>query len=137
MTNRDDLADLLASIYASFAGGDVSTFADRLADDATMIGTDEAEWWDSKAAALPVIQSQLEEMGEAGISLAGGDAVFGERGDVVWAADRPTMTLPDGTTASLRATVVAVREGDRLVVKQMHLSAPAPNEELVQTSLTV
>ena len=38
---------------------------------------------------LPVIKVQLGEMSASGIRLTGGDAIVAERGDLVWAADRP------------------------------------------------
>ena len=66
-----------------------------------------------------------------------GDPVIRELGDVVWAADRPVVQLPDGTSTTFRLTVVAARRDDsKLCLQQMHLSAPAPNEEAVQVALT-
>lgn len=132
-----DALDLLASVYASFASGDASAWEDALADDVLCIGTDEAEWWQGREATLPVLHSQLSEMSRAGISVTGGEPVVQELGDVVLVADRPTIHLPDGSSAALRATLAAVR-GDRgLRIAQMHLSAPAPNAEVVQQELTV
>lgn len=132
----DDIRDLLSTIYASFASGDSSAWVDALADDVMMIGTDEPEWWHGKDASLPILEAQLSEMSGAGITFTGGEPVVGEAGAVVWAADRPTVHLPDGSSRMLRATLVATREDEGLVVRQMHLSAAAPNEEVVQTELT-
>lgn len=133
----DDIKTLLTTIYASFGSGDSSAWAGSLADDVMLIGTDEAEWWQGRDTVVPILEAQLSEMSAAGISFTGGEPVVGEAGDVVWAADRPTITLPDGSTSVLRATLVAVRQDGSLVIQQMHLSAPAPNEEVVQTELTV
>jgi ketosteroid isomerase-like protein len=133
----DDIKTLMTTIYASIASGDSSGWADSLADDIMMIGTDEAEWWQGRDAVLPVLEAQLSEMSAAGISFTGGEPVVGEAGGIVWAADRPTIHLPDGSSQALRATIVAAREAGGLVVRQMHLSAPAPNEQVVQTELTV
>ena len=137
MTSPTDIRDLLATIYASFSSGDGSAWESALGAEVMLTGTDEAEWWQG-ADVLPVLRAQLTEMSGAGIRVTGGDApVIGAAGDVVWAADRPTLHLPDGTTATLRATVVASRAGGTLELQQMHLSAPAPNEDLVQQELTV
>ena len=132
-----DMTDLLDTLYGSLASGDASAWEDNMADDALCIGTDAAEWWHGRDAMMPVLRAQIAEMGAAGISMRAGDAVIAEHGDVVWAADRPTMTQPDGSVISLRATVVAVRVAGRLVVQQTHLSVPAANEEVVQMELTL
>jgi hypothetical protein len=50
-------------------------------------------------------------------SLTGGDAIVAGKGDVVWAADRPTLSLPDGTSRALRATVVASRVEGSMVIE--------------------
>ena len=127
---------LLDSIYESISSGDASAYFAHIDDDAVMIGTDEAEWWQGREAARPIIEAQLSEMSRAGIRMTAGDPVVGEGGGAVWVSDRPTIHLPDGSSQQLRATLVATRDGDRLVVRQMHLSAPAPNQEVVQMELT-
>ena len=136
MTTTADMTALLEDIYASISSGDASAYLARLSDDVVGIGTDEAEWWVGRDAMAPIIEVQLKEMSGAGIRFTSGGPVVGEAGDVAWLADRPTVHLPDGSSQRLRATLVASREGDALVVRQMHLSAPAPNEEVVQMSLT-
>ena len=132
-----DVTDLLHAFYASLASGDASAWADQMGEDALCIGTDEPEWWHGREAMMPILRAQVSEMSAAGISMAAGDPIVGEHGDVVWVADRPTMTQPDGSTITLRATLVAVRVDAGLRVEQMHLSVPAPNEEVVQRTLTV
>ena len=127
---------LLEDIYASISSGDASAYLGNLSDDVVGIGTDEAEWWVGRDVMAPVVAAQLKEMSAAGIRFTSGEPVIGEAGDVAWLADRPTVHLPDGSSQRLRATLVASREGDVLVVRQMHLSVPAPNEEVVQMSLT-
>ncbi len=91
-----DMTDLLDTLYGSLASGDASAWEDNMADDALCIGTDAIEWWHGRDAMMPVLRAQIAEMGAAGISMKTGDAVIAEHGDVVWAADRPTMTQPDG-----------------------------------------
>jgi ketosteroid isomerase-like protein len=136
MSATDDMRALLDSIYASIGSGDGSAYMANLGDDVVGIGTDEAEFWVGREALAPIVEKQIAEMSSAGIRFTAGDPVFGESGDTVWVADRPTLHLADGSSAVLRATLVATRDGDRLVVRQMHLSAPAPNEEVVQMELT-
>jgi hypothetical protein len=137
MTSTTQMTELLASIYRSFASGDASPWEQVLAPDCLVIGTDEAEWWQGKGAVLPVIKAQLGQMSASGIRLTGGDAIVAEKGDLVWAADRPTLHLPDGTSTALRATVVASRVEGSLVIEQFHLSAGGPNEEVFQQTLTL
>jgi hypothetical protein len=137
MTTDNEMTDLLATIYASFGSGDASAWETMLGDDAMCIGTDEAEWWQGKDALMPAVKAQLSEMSAAGITITAGDPVVGGRGDVLWVADRPTLHLPDGSSVQLRATAVASRVDGSLVLEQMHLSAPAPNEEVVQQTLTI
>ena len=136
MTTSEDMTALLESIYASISSGDASAYLAHVSDDVMAIGTDEAEWWVGRDVMAPVVEVQLEEMSAAGIRFSAGEPVVGEAGDVAWLADRPTIHLPDGSSQQLRATFVASREGDRFVVRQLHLSAPAPNEEVVQMELT-
>ena len=136
MTARDEMVALLDNIYASFASGDASAYLSDLAEDVVCIGTDEAEWLVGRDATARMLEVQLGEMSAAGIRVTGGDPEIGERGDVIWAADRPTIHLPDGSGTAVRATFIATRDGDRLTVRQMHLSAPASNEEVVQMPLT-
>ncbi len=137
MTAASDMTDLLNTFYSSISTGDASVIADSLAPDALVIGTDEAEWWQGKDDVLRVMQAQVGEMHDAGIRFTGGEPHVVDSGDVVWAADRPTLHLEDGTSVPLRLTAVATRDGDALLIRQMHLSGGAPNEEIVQQELTL
>jgi len=64
------------------------------------------------------MKAQFGAMSASGIRLTGGDAIVAGKGDVVWAADRPTLPLPDGTSRALRATVVASRVEGSMVIEQ-------------------
>jgi hypothetical protein len=132
-----DMTCLLNTFYSSIATGDTSAFAELLAPDVLVIGTDEAEWWQGKNDAMKVIQAQVSEMHVAGMQLIGGDPQVVEASHVVWAADRPTLQLEDGTSVPLRLTAIATRDGEALLIRQMHLSSGVPNEEIVQQELTV
>jgi ketosteroid isomerase-like protein len=128
---------VLDDFYAAVEAGDVSAFDNVLAADVIMVGTDEAEWWQGSSDALRAMRAQFAEMSDAGVRFTGGNYQIVAHGDVVWAVDRPTVHLADGTATPLRMTAVATAEGDHLVVQHMHLSAAAPNEEIVKQELTV
>ena len=137
MDDASDVRQLFDGLYDTLATGDASPWADALAEDALVIGTDEAEWWQGKEAAMRVIQAQVTELHEAGLRYSGSDPQIAGAGDVIWVADRPAAVLPDGTSLPLRLTVVATRDGDALVIRQLHVSVGAPNEEALQQQLTV
>src|SRR4051794_22854960 len=137
MSHHGDIASLLTDIYASFSSGKASDWEDHLADDAVCIGTDEEEWLEGKDGILRLLRAQLAEMSAAGISVTAGGPVISEHRDLVLISDRPTMHLGDGSSLTLRATMAGQRVEGELVIHQMHLSAPAPNAEIVQTELTI
>jgi ketosteroid isomerase-like protein len=137
MGAADEMRALLEDIYRSFDSCDVAAWARDMAPDAVCIGSDEREWWETRDEMLPVLTTQLVEMKEAGVKVSHGNPVIRELGDVAWAADRPVVQLPDGTSSTFRLTVVAARRDDgKLCLQQMHLSVPAPNEEVLQVELT-
>ena len=137
MSHHDDIASLLEDLYASFGSGKTSEWEDHIADDAVCIGTDEAEWLEGKDAILPLLHAQIAEMSAAGISVTGGSAVTSQHGDMVVISDRPTIHLPDGSSQTLRVTLAGRRVDGEVLIHQMHMSAPAPNVEVLQTELTL
>ena len=137
MSHHDDIASLLNDFYASFGSGEISAWEDHIADDAVCIGTDEAEWVEGKDSIVSLIGAQVTEMSAAGITVTAGSAVTSEHGDMVVISDRPTIHLPDGSSQTLRATLAGRKVDGEVLVHQMHVSAPAPNAEVVQTELTL
>ena len=137
MSHHDDIAGLLQDFYASFGSGETSEWEDHIADDAVCIGTDEDEWLEGKDAILPLIRVQVAEMSAAGITVTGGSSVSSAHGDMVVISDRPTIHLPDGSSQTLRATLAGRRVDGEILIHQMHISAPAPNAEVLQTELTL
>jgi hypothetical protein len=137
MNAAAEMAELFNALYGSLSTGDATAWRESMSPDVLVIGTDDAEWWDGKDAALRVIDAQVSELHQAGVRYTGGELQVGAAGDTVWAADRPTVHLADGTTVPVRVTAVATREGDSLVIRQMHVSVGAPNEEVVQQDLTL
>jgi hypothetical protein len=137
MSHHDDIASLLTAFYASFGSGRTSDWEDHIADDAVAIGTDEHEWVEGKEAILSLLKAQVAEMSAAGISLTGGSPVTSAHGDMVVISDRPTIHLPDGSSQMLRWTMAGRRVDGEVLIHQMHLSTPGPNEEVVQMKLTL
>ena len=129
--------ELWAGLYATLEIGDASAWADALAEDALVIGTDDAEWWQGRSTALSVITEQVRELHEAGARYSGSDPQVRQSGDVLWVADRPSVVLADGTAVPARFTAVLTRDGDTLLIEQLHVSIGAPNEEVLQQSLTL
>ena len=128
---------LLTNFYGAFSTGLQSGWENSLADDVVVIGTDQAEWLLGRDRVAPVLQAQMAEMSAAGLRVEAGDRQVGVAGSTVWVADQPTMRLPDDTALTMRLTLVATQEGDRLLVKQLHVSLGVPNEEVLNQTLTV
>ena len=137
MSLADEMSALLAAFYGSLESGDSSALEESFAPDLLIIGTDEAEWWRGKDEAQRVVRAQINEMKSAGVRFTAGEPNIVVKGDVVWAADRPTVQLGDGTTTQMRLTAVAVREGNGLMLYQLHASVGAPNEEVIKQELTL
>lgn len=137
MSHHNDIASLLADIYASFGSGDTSSWENHFAADALCIGSDEEEWMYGKDVIVPLMRAQMAEMSAAGISVTGGEPITAEHGEMVVVADRPTVHLPDGSSATVRTTLAGRLVDGVVVIYQMHVSAPAPNAEVLQTELTV
>jgi hypothetical protein len=131
------MRQLLANLYAAFATGDTANWEKALAPDALVIGTDNAEWWQGKDRVVPVLRAQTAEMRGVGVRLTGGEPAIAATGGTVWAADRPTLHLPDDTAVPLRLTLLATQDNGALHVRQMHLSVGAPNEEVLSQTLTL
>lgn len=137
MNGAAAVRELWSRLLETLETGDASAWADAMAEDVLVIGTDEAEWWQGKAAAVGVIQQQVAELHEAGVRYSSSDPQVNEVADVYWVADRPNVVLGDGTTVPVRFTAVATRAGDSLLLRQVHASIGAPNDEVLQQQLTL
>jgi ketosteroid isomerase-like protein len=128
MERSDELVQLTHAIYDAMANGDVAGFEAATLDDVLVIGTDPQEWWTGRDTAAAAFRGQTEAMG-GGFPVRAGDPVAYAHGDVGWVADRPTMTMPDGSSLEFRLTFVTVRTGGDWKLAQMHFSAGVSNEE--------
>jgi hypothetical protein len=137
MSHHADIASLLNDFYASIESGETSGWEDHIAEDAVCIGTDEDEWVVGKEAIVSLLRAQVGEMSAAGIKVTAGSALTSGDGEMVAISDRPTFHLPDGSSQTLRSTLAGRRVDGEVVIHQMHLSAAAPNAEVLQTELTL
>jgi ketosteroid isomerase-like protein len=137
MKVASEMAELLVTLYAGFDSGDSSSWEEALAADVLFIGSDELEWWQGRDEVRRAARAQTAEMHGAGIRFRAGDPQIVANGDTVWVADRPTIHLADGTVIPTRLTLVASAVDGRLVLRQMHVSVGAANEQVLDQTLTV
>jgi hypothetical protein len=133
-----ELRDLTMGLYQAMTTGDasfISTFSRQ--PGVLCIGTDPAEWWSDSPTLERVMAAQLQEMGARGVHVIAGNPLGYQEGGVGWAADQPTIQLPDGTKMPARITLVAHREGGAWKIVQAHISVGARNEEVLGQTLTV
>jgi SnoaL-like domain len=138
MEPSPELRDLTKSLYQAMTTGDasfVTTFSRQ--PGVLCIGTDPAEWWSDYLTMERVMMAQLREMSAGGVRVVAGNPQAYQEGSVGWAADQPTIQMPDGTKMPARITLVAHREGDAWKIVQAHISVGARNEEVLGQTLTV
>jgi adenylate cyclase len=124
-----ELVALVQRMYAAQAAGDVDWLSALLwaSDDALTIGSDAAEWWEGAQVRDRWLAQIAAGMGEARLTATRLRAF--EDGDVGWVADEPQVTLPDGTTLTMRATAVFHREDGGWRLVQGHGSLGVPNAD--------
>ncbi len=105
MEPSPELRDLTKSLYQAMTTGDasfVTTFSRQ--PGVLCIGTDPAEWWSDYPTLERVMTTQLREMGAGGVRVVAGNPQAHQEGSVGWAADQPTIQMPDGTKMPARLT---------------------------------
>jgi hypothetical protein len=134
MNPSSELRELMVRYWAAFTRGDVSFVEAHLSTDPDIlgVGTDPVEWYEGLEVHR-VFTEQLTAV--AGVSITPGNIRAHQEGKVGWIADRPTFTLPDGTTFSVRFTAVAHREDGEWKLVQAHTSVGVPNEQVVGQTL--
>jgi ketosteroid isomerase-like protein len=78
----------------------------------------------------------MQDMG-GGFPIEAAELQAFSEGEVGWAADRPRLTMPDGSEISFRLTAVLHREDGDWRVVQWHSSFGVANEEALGKELTV
>jgi hypothetical protein len=107
-----------------------------VADDAIGIGSDADEWWEGRELITRVGAEQVAQMGEAGMTVRGGDANFFTAGDLVWAVDAPTVVLGDGSEVAMRFSLITRERDGRPVIHHFHMSTGAANDDVLGEHLT-
>jgi class 3 adenylate cyclase len=133
-----ELEAVVGRLFAAINARDLPTVLNLFADEPGIvhIGTDPDEWLSTYEATVVIFEAQLGEFDAGAATYEPGEVEAYSEGTVGWAAFRPTLVLPDGTTAALRGT--AVLHLDRGVWRfvQTHLSAGVENEETFGFELT-
>lgn len=130
-----ELMDVMTRWYTSFSSGDNDALEEILSHEPALltIGTDPAEWIMGFDAIAPLYREQIGAVG--GVRIEAGPIMAFSVGDVGWVADRPLITLPDGTSFTMRSTLVFQRENGAWKLVQQHNSVGVTNEELVGKAL--
>lgn len=136
MATSDALA-LLDRLYDTFRSGDAALWEESIADDAVLVGTDPSEFWTDAAEAKVALRAQLTEMKDAGVTFRPGEPISRTIGDdAVLVIDRPIIALSNGGEQQLRLSVLFTGPADSLRIQHFHLSVPATNEDVLDTTLT-
>lgn len=91
-------------------------------DHLRIIGTDEDGWLSGQVAFSALADESAHLEAEVQVLLRDGEAF--ENGVVGWAAGRWEVTLPDGTTFTMRWTAVFEKSAGTWLLRQMHVSRP-------------
>jgi hypothetical protein len=133
-----ELPAIVGRVFAAISERDAATFVNLHADElgVLFIGTDPDEWWASLESLAAIDDAVMSEFEAGGVTFDVGVVDAFVEGTVGWAAARPTLFLPDGTTASMRFT--AVLDLDRGIWRfvQWHLSVGVENEEMLGFAMT-
>ena len=136
MRASGEMRELLGRLYDSFGSGDANVWKSHVADDVIGIGSDPDEWWEGRELFTKVTATQVQEMSSAGVRLTAGEPRVFEHGDVVWAVDRPTLYLGDGSVVPMRVKIIAVSDAGTLRLKHSHYSVGSSNEDVFRRKLT-
>ncbi len=133
-----DLREVFLRYYQALQQGDaaLATGLTSREDGVLGIGTDPNEWWSDYPTLERIFTTQLREMREAGVTFQPGEAQCYQEGTVGWCADRPRLSLPDGTEVPARLTAVFHREAGDWKMVQFHTSIGVSNAEAIGTDLT-
>ena len=133
-----ELIELATRLYGVFLADPTSVHTLFLDDPGTIaLGTDPAEWWVGHRTVAGVFEAQTNEMkGFVSSWVTQGPMAF-RHGDVGWFVDRPLLTMLDGSSTSMRISIVFVLQHAQWRIAHWHASVGVTNEELLGTELTV
>ena len=137
MQRSAELREAVLAFYRAISTGNIPSMERFLSSDGDTlaIGTDPQEWWKGEDV-FRAFREQLQAMGGR-LGVKPGDPEAYEKGDVGWAADRPSWVLPDGTELPFRVSVVFVKERGGWRAIQTHASIGVPNVESMGKELPV
>jgi hypothetical protein len=114
---------VLLDLYEAMSSGDagrVEAFY-SLEPGCVFVGTDDSEFWTDSACHNADVRSYFD--GSRGrLSWSAGEAIALEEESVGWTVDRPTISMPDGTSLRTRVTLVWHRQNDTWAVVHSHAS---------------
>jgi ketosteroid isomerase-like protein len=133
MDRSQDVERIVREMYEALKAGDIETFDRYVSDSVLLIGTDPAEWWDGKEAAMRALREQTAAMGGS-LPVRPGEPTAYEVGDLAWFAARPAFVTDEGEV-ECRHTGVFRREDGEWRLVESHISIGVPNEEAVGQEL--
>ncbi|MBI2379015.1 MAG: nuclear transport factor 2 family protein [Deltaproteobacteria bacterium] len=127
MRQDQDLREVIRGWFAAAAQGDVSWRDRHVSQQAEIriIGTDPEEFLTGSVAYEFLANEAKAAGGKIRVSVGHVEAYV--EGDVGWGVALPTITLPDGKTASPRWSAVFHRENGAWKLIQLHASIPVTN----------
>jgi len=131
MEQSASVRQALLTFYERFSAGNVDDFGQSIASwpDAFVIGTGPTEWQDGRATWIAGYEMQVTAI--PGIRMEAGDVRAYAEGSLGFAADQPSIVLPNGLAIPLRLTAVLQQEGDTWKLLNVHFSAGVPDEVLI------
>ena len=137
MKPSNEIKNVMLHYYESMSRGDAKAIESMLStqNGTLAIGSDPNEWWEGYNTIDRILKAQLREM--SGVQYKAGELETFTEGSVGWAADNPTMQLPDGQEITFRETTIFHREDGDWKMVQHHISLGVPNTETLGKALTV
>jgi hypothetical protein len=120
----DELRARLLSLYAAMSSGDADAVEAHysLREGSVFVGSDTTEFWTDSAQHNADVRPYFDGSNGVLTWQAGGPLAQRE-GKLGWTIDRPTVRFPDGTSVSLRLTLVWLWEDGLWKVVHSHASA--------------
>ncbi len=138
MEESAEVKSAVRRYYEAIAAGDAQVMEELFSRQGgtLLIGSDPNEWWAGYDTAMHAWKAQFEAVG-GGFPIKAGDPQAYSEGSVGWFADRPAISMPDGTELPVRLTGVLHKEGGEWKLVQSHVSIGVPNEEALGQELPV
>jgi SnoaL-like domain len=137
MSDSNEAQSLLLRLYDAMSTGSNDAIAQLFSpEEVLLIGSDPKEWLPSYRSIIDTLTLQMQEMGGS-IPVQPREPTGFSGTDMGWAADRPSLRLPDGTEIQTRVSIVGKRGMDGWKIVHLHLSLGVGNEESFGQDLSV